>query len=278
MSSGSRRFRRRRLLLVTGATGFVGRHLVSGAATRRWELIAPPSSSMDVTQRDSVLSTIGDWKPDAVIHLAYRKGDRRSIVDGSRHVAEGAAAVGARLVHMSTDVVFPGAISPYRETDPPRPIIDYGVDKFDAERAVADAAPDAVVVRTSLVYGTDHLSSSQVDLRDWLRGPAEHTPVAFFTDEIRCPVHAADLAAALAELADRRDVSGPLHVTGPEAVHRHDLALRFARHLGLEGRVGAIRSSTVAESGLVRPTRIELDVSAAAELGIRCRPVSAVLP
>ncbi|MEM1332629.1 MAG: sugar nucleotide-binding protein [Actinomycetota bacterium] len=273
-----RRFRRRRLLFVTGSTGFVGRHVVAGPASSTWELIAPPSRSLDLTRRASVLDAIGDWRPDAVLHLAYRKGDRRVIVDGTRHVAEAAAASRARLVHVSTDLVFPGGPAPFDESDALRPIIDYGVDKRDAEDVVAAIDPGAAIVRTSLVYGTDRLSPAQVDLRDQLRSPARSTAFAHFTDEFRCPVHAADLAAALVEVAARPDLTGPLHVAGPELIDRHDLAVRFARHLGLERRVGAIRAGTIASSGLVRPGRIELAVGRAASVGITCRPISSVLP
>jgi len=270
--------RRRRLLFVTGASGFVGRHLVNGPASEKWEVIAPGSRSLDLRRRESVLGEIVDWRPDAVIHLAYRKDDRQVIVEGTRHVAEAAVAARSRLVHMSTDVVFPGGPNAYTELDEPRPVIEYGVDKLDAERVVADVAPDAVIVRTSLVYGTDRPSPPQLELRDQLRSPARRTAMTYFTDEYRCPVHAADLAAALVELAARRDVSGPLHVSGPELVSRYDLALRFARHAGLERQASSIRTSTIEESGLVRPARIELDVSKAEQLGLRCRPVSVVLP
>jgi len=92
------RGRRRKLMLVSGGSGFLGRHLTTGHASDGWELITPSSSSMDITRRDSTIDAITDWKPAAVVHLAYRKGERQSIVDGSRHVAEAAAACGARSV------------------------------------------------------------------------------------------------------------------------------------------------------------------------------------
>ncbi|MEP6296887.1 MAG: sugar nucleotide-binding protein, partial [Ilumatobacter sp.] len=133
--------RRRRVMLVTGASGFLGRHLVRGPISEEWEMIAPTSTSMDVTHRSGVLDTITSWKPDVVAHLAYRK-DRRTIVDGSRHVAEACVAAGSRLVHLSTDVVFAGRPSPYTERDVPDPILQYGIDKRDAELAVTSVAPD----------------------------------------------------------------------------------------------------------------------------------------
>lgn len=268
--------RRTALLLVTGGSGFLGRHLVNRAPSARWAIVAPSSASMDIRRRDSTIAAIKDWKPRAVVHLAYRPDDRSTIVDGSRNVADGAHAAGARLVHVSSDLVFRGRAAPYTERDEPSPLADYGRNKADAERAVASACPGAVIVRTSLLYGTDELAPWQHDIRRALVPGPEHQPFTFFTDEIRCPAHAGDVAGALTDLAGRRDVSGPLHVAGPDGVSRADLARTMARWMGLDP--GGLVTGTIAEAGLVRPARIVLDTTLAASLGITCRPLAAALP
>lgn len=262
-------------MLVTGATGFLGRHLVNGPPTARWQVLAPASRAMDIRRRDSTIANIRDSKPHAVVHLAYRRDDRATIEDGSRNVAEGAAAAGAHLVHMSTDVVFGGRGTPYTERDHPTPITPYGHHKFAAEGTVAAVHPGAVIVRTSLIYGTERPSPAQEALRHRLRADDDATATTFFTDEYRCPVHAGDLADAIALLAGRPEVSGPLHVSGPERVSRAQLAELMARHLGFSA--ARLPTGTIAESGLTRPANVVLDVSAAADLGITCRPVSTVL-
>jgi dTDP-4-dehydrorhamnose reductase len=260
-------------MLVTGASGFLGRHLVRGPATADWELIAPNSRTMNLTDRENTVDTIRGWKPDVVVHLAYRKGDRRVIVDGTRHVVEGALAARARLVHMSTDVVFAGRPEPYAEGDAPAPIIEYGQHKLDAEHAVSHADPNAVILRTSLLYGTGDLSEFQLQLGDALR--ANSSPMTFFTDEFRCPVHAADVAAAIAKVAADRSISGLLHVAGPERVSRVDLARGLAHHLGFANPV--LPASTIAESGQTRSGNIVLDCRRAASVGITCRSLSEAL-
>jgi len=259
-------------MLVTGGSGFLGRHLLNGHASDRWELVAPSSSAMDIRRRDSTVDEITGWKPSAVVHLAYRKGDRRSIVDGSRNVAEAAAACGARLVHLSTDVIFAGRLAPYSENDAPLPTIDYGRDKADAERAVMEACPTAVMIRTSLLYGTNDLGHAQLDVQRALHGRHGAVPVLFFTDEYRSTVHVADVAAAIAELAGRTDVTGPLNVAGPDAVSRAEFARATARWLGLDPN--QLRTGTIAETGLVRPARVVLDSTRAASLGITCSSVA----
>lgn len=263
-------------MLITGGSGFLGRHLTRGVATKHWEIVAPSSSSVDIRRKDSTIAAIRDWKPSAVVNLAYRKGDRPAIVDGAQHVAEGAEACGARLVHMSTDVIFPGRASAYVESDAPFPMTDYGTAKRDAEVAVMKACPTAVMIRTSLLYGTGELAPLQLDVRRALTTGADHQPMTFFTDEFRCPAHADDVAAAIAELATRRDVTGPIHVAGPEAISRAELARFMASWLGLDS--SGLLTSTISASGLARPARIVLDTSAARELGITCRSLATAVP
>ncbi len=259
-------------MLITGGTGFLGRHLVIASETDEWDLFAPPSTVLDIRQRDRVIDEIETWRPTAVVHLAYRRDDRRTIVTGSRNVAEAAATCGSRLVHVSSDVIFPGRSEPYTERDQPFPIIEYGVMKLEAERAVAAACPSAVLVRTSLLYGTDRLATIQTDVERAISGRSSMT---FFTDEYRCPAHAADVAAALSSLAGRPEISGPLNVAGPDAVSRAELAAAFARWMGLEP--GLLATGSLTDVGTIRPARVVLDTSLAASYGLGCRALGDVL-
>lgn len=259
-------------MFVTGASGFLGRHLLNAASDGKWQIFAPPSNQLDVCQTESVMDEIRLWKPSAIVHLAYRNNDPRSIVVASANVAAAANAVGARLVHLSTDAIFAGRPRPYIEADLPSPITDYGRWKAAAEVEVLGACPDAVVVRTSLIYGTDQLAPVQLDVRAAATG---RSTMSFFTDEVRCPVNADDLAGVVAQLAGRREITGPLHVAGPQALDRATFARLIARSLGHDP--SALRTSTIAESGQLRPGRVVLDTSQAAALGITCRSVREVL-
>jgi dTDP-4-dehydrorhamnose reductase len=172
------------------------------------------------------------------------------ILRSTRNVA--AAARGARLVHVSTDLVFDGEHAPYAEDDEARPVSDYGRAKLEAERFV-----DGLVVRTSLLYGKP--------------GPQEalaaRDDVVFHEDEIRCPTHVSDLAAALVELA-ALEVTGVLHVAGPDAVSR----LELARLLGA-------RSPQSAPIPPGRARNVALDSSkAAALLETRLRGIREIKP
>lgn len=256
-------------MLVIGSNGFLGRHLATAFGATDLQLLMPPSTMLDVRDRARVVDEVTGWRPSAVVNLAYRRDDRRTIVDGGRNVAEAAATCGARLVHLSTDLVFGGRSHPYTEADRPDPVMPYGEMKARAEAAVLSACPTAVVIRTSLLYGTDLPAPWQTDVERAIDGTA---PMTFFTDEVRCPAHATDVAAAIVRLLDLRHVHGPLHVAGSEAMSRATIAAAHARWAGVDA--AALRTGAIAESGQRRPGRVVLDTAAAASLGLRCRPMS----
>ena len=199
---------------ITGASGLLGSELAR---------LAPDSTTERVEVRDAaaVLALFGRIRPDVVIHTAYRQdgdGARGIVVDGSGNVARAAVAVGARLIHLSTDVVFDGRKGgAYVEDDEPSPCTEYGRAKADAEVRVAGVAPCALVVRTSLIVGGPGHAPSKHELA------ALDPALTFYEDEIRSPVQVGDLAAALLELA-QLDVSGPLNVAGADDVSRAELA------------------------------------------------------
>lgn len=259
-------------MLVTGGSGFLGQHLGIASEADEWELFAPPSTMIDIRQHDRVIEEIDSWRPNAIVHLAYRKGDRRTIVEGSRNVAEAATRCGARLVHVSSDAIFPGRPQPYREYDTPFPITEYGVMKLEAERAVAAECPGAVIVRTSLLYGTRRPARIQLEVEEAIAG---RLSMRFYTDEYRCPAHAADVAAALSSLATEPDIRGPLNIAGPEAVSRAELAEIFARWMGLDPR--HLVTGSLALAGTIRPTRVVLDTTLAASYGLHCRSLAETL-
>lgn len=259
-------------MMITGATGFLGTHLVDASEAGRWELLAESSGSLDIRRRDAVIDRIRTWKPNVVVHLAYRRGDRQVIVDGTRNVAEGAAAAGARLIHMSTDVVFAGRPQPYTEHDRPDAVIDYGRWKAEAEAAAYAVNPTSLAVRTSLLYGTERQAVCQTDVAAALDGRSR---MQFFTDEYRCPAHAADVASALVALADRPDVTGVLHVAGPQVVSRAELAQAFAAWMGRDP--AAVPTASLVDTGIDRPGNVVLDTSTATALGFGCRSLTDAL-
>jgi dTDP-4-dehydrorhamnose reductase len=251
-------------LLVTGGTGYLGAELLRQASPRplaaTYLSSAPGPAAADWIRLDvrdiaAVRRTFERLLPAAVIHTAYRQDDRAVTTDGAAAVADAAAAAGARMVHLSSDLVFDGTKgSAYTEDDPPSPIGDYGRDKADAERAVLARHPRALVVRTSLIYGGEQPSRAE----QAALGGADDA--VFFDDELRSPVLVSDLAAALLELLET-DLAGVLHVAGRDTVSRYRLACLFAEAHGRASE--RVARGTIAASGLVRPANCALDSSRA---------------
>jgi dTDP-4-dehydrorhamnose reductase len=267
-------------LLVTGGSGYLGGEVVRRAGPAGWDAAgtsfrASGGLYLDVRDPRTVAAVVAEVRPDAVVHTAYLQDGPdawATNVDGSANVADAAARAGARLVHISTDLVFAGdAGRPYREDDAAEPVIDYGRAKAAAERVVAVADPGAVLVRTSLIYGGEALSGHERRILDVVDGRAD---LAFFTDELRCPVRVGDLADALLVLA-RRPAAGPLHLAGADGVSRHEFACLVASAHGRRSDHLRTTTSAVAPE---RPRDCRLDCSLARDrLGISLPGVRTVL-
>lgn len=260
-----------RRLLITGGSGYLGRHLITLAAGH-WEITATyfrhpldgdgfVAARLDVRDSGQVNALVAKVQPGVIIHTAYATESEETmqevIVQGTWHVARAAREAGARLIHLSTDVLFDGQRGNYTEDDPPSPITPYGRAKAAAEAIVAAEADDAVIVRTSLITGFDPPDLRTQWVLDCLR---EGREIRLFTDEFRCPVWVITLAQALLELAEL-DYRGVLNVAGNQVLTRCELGVRVARFFELDpaGLIPAL----AAESGLDRPLNCTLDLSLA---------------
>lgn len=249
--------------LVVGGSGLLGQEITRqarGAGTRVVATFHSRAVSiagvdwqpLDVRHRDSVTALVERIRPAVIINAAFRQSDWVTTADGAMHVAAAAAAVGARLVHVSSDAVFSGLTRRYDETSPPDPTTPYGAAKAAAETAVKGLDPGAVIARTSLIIGGGR-SVHEGYVHSLASGA---TTGVLFTDDVRCPVHVTDLAAALLELAGSAH-SGIHHVAGADAVSRHQLGVLIARRDGLDE--ASLPAGLRARTGLPGPLDVRLD-------------------
>ena len=236
---------------------------------------SPTWHRLDICDAEAVTALVHQVRPAAILHTAYQFNTpamERVITEGTRHVAQAAAEVGARLVHLSTDVVFDGRRGMYRETDTPQPVHAYGRAKLVSEADVRRLTPDAAIVRTSLVYGFDPPDPRTAWVIETAR---QGGAITLFTDELRCPIYAPDLAAALLEVA-AGDFAGPLHIAGPDVLSRYDFGVLLCQAVGVDP--SPIQATPAAASGLVRPLDCTLDTTLARGLlRTRLRGVREVL-
>lgn len=279
--------------LVVGGSGFLGRHVVAWACAQGFDVGAtylstplPHISAIavahdidvewiecDITDSEAVAETFTSFRPTVVVNTAYRQhgpGATEVCSLGAANVADACAKSGARMVHVSTDLVFDGMLDrPYVEDDALNPLNDYGRAKAAAETLVSAACPNSVLVRTSLIYGDPDGHQEKLVLRA-VRGEE----VAFFFDEWRNPAPVDGLADALGRLG-LDDRTGLLHITGNERIDRLSFARALARSMDLDpsllrGAASDLRSGP-------RPSELSLDTSLAESLGYGLRGPSAIL-
>lgn len=251
-------------VLIIGGSGFLGTELVRQAAAAGHTTIAtyatrPGSNIPGVTWRhldlrddERVEAIVTEVVPRLVVNATSGQADWAVTAEGPVRLAMAAAKYGCRLVHVSSDAVFSGDRVRYDEACLPDPVTPYGAAKAAAETGVRLVHPQAVVARTSLIIG-DRRSVHVRAVHDLASGRRDGV---LFTDDIRCPVHVADLAAALLELA-AGDASGVHHLAGADAVSRHELGTLIAQRDGLDA--SRLPTGLRADSGLPGALDLRLD-------------------
>lgn len=165
--------------------------------------------------------------------------------DGPATLAGAAADCGIPFVFFSSEYVFSGKSGPYAEDTEPDPISAYGRTKFLGELAVAKSHPHVLIIRTTVVYGTDARAKNFLyGLRRALRSVQ---PFQVASDQVSTPTYNVDLAKAVISLVDAGK-NGIFHVCGLERLSRLDFALRAARLMGFEtGRITGIPTALLGQ-------------------------------
>ncbi|HEU0077954.1 MAG TPA: sugar nucleotide-binding protein, partial [Longimicrobiaceae bacterium] len=188
-------------VLVTGGGGLLGGALLRSAppevelhcTVRRAPAGGAAVHGVELADAEGVARTWAQVRPEVVIHTAFDTAAGEREVQGAHvNVARACRESGAALLHVSTDALLDGARAPYDEGAEPAPVHEYGRLKALAEAAVRAECPDAAVVRTSLLLRADPPDRTTAWVVDSLR---RGEPVRLFTDELRCPIAADDLAA-----------------------------------------------------------------------------------
>lgn len=231
--------------LITGAGGQLGVDLLRVLAARDdVETAGLRRTDLDVADESAVRDAFADIKPDVVINAAaYTAVDAAETDEaaatlgnevGPRNLAMAAASSGARLVHVSTDYVFPGdATEPYDEDAPTGPRSVYGRTKLAGERAVLSAHPGGgYVVRTAWVYGASGANFVKTIAR--LQG--ERETISVVDDQQGSPTWSHDLARGLVALADSPVAAGVYHCTNAGATTWFHFARAIFEELGADPR------------------------------------------
>ncbi|WP_263374303.1 dTDP-4-dehydrorhamnose reductase [Granulicella aggregans] len=214
--------------LVTGASGQVGGELLHTLAPFG-QVIAPLRADMDLANPDSVRAFVRDAKPDWIVSAgAYTAVDKAEsepelayAINRDAVAAMGveAKALGASVLHFSTDYVFNGeGTVPWVEDDPTGPLGVYGASKLAGEQALLESGAAAIVFRTSWVYG----ATGKNFLRTILKLARERTELRIVDDQHGAPTWSRSLAQmaahVIARSGQKREAAAPFrgiyHVAG----------------------------------------------------------------
>jgi dTDP-4-dehydrorhamnose reductase len=248
-------------ILVTGASGLLGYGLTNRLRTDAEVLPlgchhpAADMRALDLTE-PGALAVLEGLRWDALVHCAafrspdyceqHRGASRLLNAMVPARLADLAHRRGARMIHVSTDYVFPGEQPPYREGDPCRPVNYYGETKLEAEGGVAAACPGAVILRIGALYGEPCVQMGSPLLEEALRALWAQRSVELDNRIMRYPLFVGDVADVVAFLLGRDDISGVIHCGAPFGVTRFGWAEFVARCLGIQsaGLVPSVRLNT----------------------------------
>lgn len=250
-------------VLVTGGSGQLGQALLA-TAPGHIRVTAPPSHALDISCKDVVKRVLAEMRPEVVINAAaYTAVDRAESEPDRAYavnahaaacVAEAATAVHARVIHVSTDFVFPGRQgTPYRPEDTPEPLNVYGHSKLAGERDVREATQgSALIVRTAWLYA----GAGRNFVTTMLRLMAEREAVRVVADQVGTPTWAQSLARAVWAAVARPSLRGILHLTDAGVASWYDFALAIQEEALSRGLLaGAIPVHPIASTDYPTPAQ-----------------------
>ena len=225
-------------IVVTGREGQVSRALAERCAGRDdIELVHTARPDFDMTRPETLASQIAFLGPDLVVNAgAYTAVDQAETepdlamtinARAAGEVARGARLRGVPVIQISTDYVFDGTLGrPYLETDPASPLGVYGRTKLAGEKAVAEANPRHVILRTSWIYSP--FGSNFV--KTMLRLAETKDEIGVVADQVGNPTSAFVIADGILAVAgglvfeEGNGLSGVYHLTGTGSARWHEFA------------------------------------------------------
>ena len=264
-------------ILITGASGLLGlnvalesanQHTVYGQVHRNViQTEAFTVLNANLVEPGAVDRILDRTQPDWVIHCAALANLETCENDPDlawklntllpRNLAEQCRNGGARLLHVSTDSVFDGQVGGYSEVDFPNPQGTYSQTKYQAELAVAEVNPDAIIARVTLfgwsLYGKRSLAEF------FFNHLSAGKQVMGFTDILFCPLLANDIAHIFIQMLEK-GLSGLYHVLSSDSMSKYEFGVAIARRFGLNEDLIEPRSVLDADLKAVRSPNLTLKV------------------
>ncbi|MGI1658559.1 MAG: dTDP-4-dehydrorhamnose reductase [Desulfitobacterium sp.] len=233
-------------VLVTGVKGKLGYDVMQELQGRNMECLGISRDDADITDFDATAQVITSYRPDAVIHCAAytavdKAEDNREICElvnekGTDNIARLCKSMGAKMIYISTDYVFPGTgDKPYNVDDATGPLGVYGETKLSGEHVVKEHIDKYFIVRISWVFGIH----GNDFIKTMLKLAETRQEVGVVADQVGSPTYTADLAPLLCDMVVTESY-GVYHVTNEGMCSWAELAEEAFRAANLNTKVNHI--------------------------------------
>ncbi len=236
----------------------------------------------DITNWQNLNSIVSLEKPDFIINAtAYNKvevaetdSDTAFAVNakGVENLVNVSKAVGAILVHVSTDYVFDGSKDFFVENDIPHPLNVYGKSKLDGEKYVQESGLNYYLIRTSSVFGAKPSSQKQNFVDKMISLAKAGQTLKVVDDQIMSPTYSLDLAFKIKELIAKPAPFGLYHITNQGSCSWYELAKKSLEIMQINATIEPINSKD-SGSKVNRPKRSVLKNLALEQVGIKPMPL-----
>lgn len=276
-------------VFVTGVGGQLGHDLINELTKRNIECagsdlaekysgimdgsaaVSAPYYSLDITDREAVMKTVGGIKPDVVMHCAAwtavdaaEDDDKKDIVfkvnaDGTENIADACKMTGATMLYLSTDYVFDGKGE--KPWDPDctdyAPLSVYGLSKLRGEEAVRERLSKYFIVRIAWVFGLNGKNF----IRTMLKLSETRDELNVVCDQIGTPTYTYDLARLLVDMI-LTDKYGTYHATNEGGyISWADFAEAIMQEAGRSTKINRVTTEQYGVSKAARPFNSRLDKS-----------------
>jgi dTDP-4-dehydrorhamnose reductase len=269
--------------LVTGSAGFLGcntglwltgkAHRVGISRGLRDPSLFDEQVVLDMRDQIAFADAARASRPNVILHAAAISGHVTCANDpeqalavnvkATQVISDVATEIGARLIYISSDAVFPGEAGNYSETDPVAPFSYYGETKLAAEEIVRATVPDALILRTNF-FGWS-VPGDQSVLEFFVNSLRAGQQIHGYPDSVVTSIYVRSLIETIWQL-NELGTTGTVHVASRDALSKHDFGVAVARQFGLDPDLIAAQPSAVKESTTSRSRDISLDTSLLASL------------
>ncbi|OSY88019.1 dTDP-4-dehydrorhamnose reductase [Tenacibaculum holothuriorum] len=226
--------------------------------------------SIDIIEKDNLLSTLKKHTPDVIINTAamtnvdacetQKEECNKLNINVVEYLKEYCGNHKTHLVHLSTDFIFDGKNGPYKETDAPNPLSHYGVSKLKSEEVLTKSTINYTILRTILVYGkVFDMSRNNIVL--WVKKSLEQNrQITIVNDQYRMPTYVEELAKACKISIDQK-AFGVFNISSNTLLSIYEIAQEIAEVFGLNKELIKPISTKTLNQTAPRPSKTGFDLT-----------------